>query len=172
MYNGGQIEALELATRKSEFLKTLKKDRETWESLLARVGHEEMIEPGLPGGWCVKDVIAHVTWYERQTIKLLETRSLVGSDWWKLTIDERNELIYEQYKDQPLEKVLESAKLDYAGFLVAFGPITDEELNDPSCFEYFPPDREPWNFLAGNTYEHYRDHIADIEAWLDAKNNS
>ncbi len=157
---------------KSEFLNTLSKDRDAWEALLARVSYEEMTEPGLPGGWSVKDVIAHVTWHEREMIKLLETQSFVGSDWWELAIDERNELIYEQYKDQPLEEVLESAKLDYAGFLAAFGPITDEELNGPSYFEYFPPDREPWNIIAGNTYEHYRDHMPDIEKWLAEKENS
>ncbi len=157
---------------KSEFLNTLSKDRDAWEALLRRVSHEEMNEPSLPGGWSVKDVIAHVTWHEREMIKLLETRSFVGSDWWELAIDKRNELIYEQYKDQPLEEVLESAKLDYAGFLAAFGPITDEELNDPSYFEYFPPDREPWNVIAGNTYEHYRDHMPDIEKWLAEKENS
>ena len=156
---------------KSEFLNTLRKDREAWEALLARVKKEEMTEPDLPGGWSVKDVIAHVTWHEREMSKLLETRALVGSDWWELPMDERNELIYEQYKDQPLEEVLKSAELDYPHFLTAFEPISDEALNDPARFEHMPPDWVPWKIIADNTYEHYRAHMPAIEEWLAAKGN-
>jgi len=32
------------------------------------VGKPRMTELGLPGGWSVKDVIAHITWYERKMV--------------------------------------------------------------------------------------------------------
>jgi hypothetical protein len=29
-----------------------------------------------------------------------------------------------------------------------------------------PEDWEPWQVIAGNTYEHYQEHIPDIRDWL------
>jgi hypothetical protein len=78
-------------------------------------------------------------------------------------------MIYEQYKDQPLNEVLESGQQVHEEFLAAFDPISDKELNEPSCFEEMPPDWIPWKVIASNTFEHYREHILDIEDWLSSK---
>jgi hypothetical protein len=172
LYNEGQIDVLELAMEKSEFLDTLRKDREAWEALLARVNQDEMTEPVLPGGWSVKDIIAHVAWHEREMAGLLEGRALAGSDWWELPMDERNVMIFELYIDRPLDEVLEFAQQAYAHFLATFKPITNKELNDPARFEHMPPDWIPWKIIADNTYEHYRAHMPAIEEWLAAKGNS
>ena len=52
--------------------------------MLAEVDSERMLEPGLPGGWSLKDVIAHVNWYEQEMVVLLETQELAGSELWEL----------------------------------------------------------------------------------------
>ncbi len=43
---------------------------------------------------------------------------------------------------------------------------TDDELNDSSRFRDMPSDGQPWHIVAQNTYEHYREHAANVEKWL------
>jgi hypothetical protein len=155
--------------KKPQFMKILKNDRKAWESILAAVDKNDMTGPVLPSGWSIKDIIAHVAWYEDQMVGMLETNALAGSDWWNLPMDERNELIYKECKDLPLDDVLAWAEKAYARFSRAIEPLSEEALNDPSHFEDMPPDWFPWKVIAGNTYDHYRDHIEEIEDWLSAK---
>ena len=155
---------MEFSMKKSEFLDTLRSVRNTWEVLLGKVEKEKMTETSLAGRWSVKDVIAHITWHEREMAGLLEAKALVGSEWWELLVDERNALIYEEFKDQPLDEVLEASKQDYERFLRAFEALPENYLNDPAQFKNMPADWIPWQVIAGNSYEHYRQHIPDIEA--------
>jgi hypothetical protein len=83
-----------------------------------------------------------------------------------LPFDERNAHIYAQHKDQPLAAVLAEAETSYRDFLAAFETVTDLDLNDPARYAHMPADWEPWRVFSSNTYEHYRDHTADLRAWL------
>lgn len=154
--------------KKSEFLDSLRSERKVWEALLVKVEKGKMTDPGLPGGWSLKDVISHVTWHEREMIGVIEAEALVGSVWWELPMDERNALIYEELKDQPLEEVLENAKQVYERFLKVLEALPEKALNDPTQFKDMPGEWVPWQVIAGNSFEHYRHHIPDIEAWLGA----
>ena len=46
---------------KTVLIETLRTERERWESLLAQISKERMVQPGIAGeAWSVKDIIAHV----------------------------------------------------------------------------------------------------------------
>ena len=60
-----------------------------------------MTTPGVVGKWSVKDLVAHITWSEREMVGVLAARALAGSDLWSLTNDERNEIVYQQNRDRP-----------------------------------------------------------------------
>ncbi len=149
-----------------------RKDRAEWERVLAEVGEDLMLEPGLPGGWSVKDVIAHVNWYEREMVSLLEQRELAGSELWELPTNERNVLIYEGSKDQPLEEVLTESGQLFEQLWALVSELAEEDLVDSSRFNQMPEDWEPWKVIASNTYEHYQQHIPDIRAWLAERANN
>jgi hypothetical protein len=51
---------------KAAFLATLRAKHAEWEALLAEVGEARMVQPGVAGEWSVKDIVAHVTWGERE----------------------------------------------------------------------------------------------------------
>jgi hypothetical protein len=155
--------------KKSEFLENLKKDRRDWETTLASIAADEMNEPVFPEGWSVKDIIAHVVWHEGEMAGLMESKALAGSELWDLPMDERNSLIYKQHKDMPLDEVLAWDEKEYAHFLKVFDALSEEALNDPSHFMDMPSDWIPWEVIASNTYEHYREHVDDIEKWLAVK---
>jgi hypothetical protein len=149
-----------------QFQHTWRKDRAEWDRLLAEVRGEQRLEPGLPGGWSVIDVIAHVNWYEQEMVVLLETRELAGSELWGLPADERNVPIHEQNKDLMLDEVLAESDRVFERLWELVGQLADEDLTEASRFDHMPEDWEPWQVIASNTYEHYQEHIPDIRAWL------
>ena len=149
-----------------KFLDTLLNARKNWEALLAKVDKSRMTEPGLPVGWSVKDVIAHVYWHEREMSGMLEGKALKGSAWWELPLDERNQLIYEEQRDIPLDEVLETAQKEYERFMKALQGLPQEGLNDPGYFEGMPVEWKPWQIIADNSHEHYQAHVPDIKEWL------
>ena len=63
---------------KTQLLETLRVERAQWESLLAQIGEDRMVQ-GVAGEWSVKDIIAHVMWYKRETVGILQQHAFVGS---------------------------------------------------------------------------------------------
>jgi hypothetical protein len=101
-------------------------------------------------------------------LTVIREHALVGSPWWDLPFDERNAKIYAEHRHQPLAEVLSQAASSYRAFLAAFETLTDADLTDPARYANMPADWEPWRVYSSNTYEHYRDHTADLRAWLGA----
>ena len=153
---------------KREFLETLQTVRAQWEELLVEVGKEHMQEPGVEGSWSVKDIIAHVTWPEREMVAILQARSLaVGSELWDLPQDELNAVVVAQNRDRPLQEVLAEEQQVYARFFEALNVLSEEELVEASHYQEMPADWIPWEMFASNCFEHYRAHMPALRAWLD-----
>jgi hypothetical protein len=149
----------------SELTEQVQNARAEWESVLARVPRERLIEPGLPGGWTVKDVLAHMTWGMRENIGVMRARRLVGSDLWKLDDDARNAIVVEENKPRPLDDVLADYETTTREYMGELGRLTDEELNDPALWPGMPPDWRPWRIMYDpNHYEH---HARDVRDWLE-----
>ena len=151
----------------AKFLDSLRSGRAEWDALLAQIGAARMTQPGVEGDWSVKDIIAHVTWYEREMLGVLRERALIGSGLWNLPLDQRNATIFEQNKHRALDDVLEESRQVFPQLLELAAGLSDEELNDPRRFSGMPEEWLPWELVAGNSYTHYPDHIASIRAWLD-----
>jgi uncharacterized protein (TIGR03083 family) len=150
-----------------EFLDHIKSARAAWETQLTRVRPDQMTAPGAVGNWSVKDLVAHITWSEREMLGVLEARALLGSDLWSLTNDERNEIVYQQNRDRPLDVVLAEGRAVYARLLALVSGMSAAELNDPGQYANMPADWLPWRVIAGNTYIHYQEHAQNLKDWLD-----
>ena len=148
---------------KSTFLNNLRSSRSRWDAALASLDRSKMETPVEKGAWSIKDIIAHVTWFEREMLDLLDSRTLVGSDLWNLPQDERNAAIYEENRNRQLSEVLAEASRVYQQMLAEVEDLTDEEMNDPKRFKNMPGDWVPWEIVAQNTYQHYDAHLPDIE---------
>ena len=148
---------------KSTLLDLIQTGRSQFEARLAQFDETQMTQPGRLGDWSLKDLVAHITWFEQEMVDLLATRTLTGSELWALPTDERNAAIFTQNKDRPLVEVLDEARQVYARLLGAMQILSYAELNDPARFQNMPPDWIPWRILADNTYEHYADHLSQIQ---------
>lgn len=138
-----------------------------WDALLDEVGEQQMTLQVLPGGWSVKDLIAHISWYENEMVDLIRTKTLRGSELWLLPTDERNQSIYAMNRSRSLEEVLRESHQIFARLEGLIESLEEADLVDASRYADMPPDWPPLEVLAENTYEHYDDHISDIRNWLD-----
>jgi Protein of unknown function (DUF1706) len=156
---------------RAEFLDRLSSSWNEWQALLAEVGEARMTEPGV-GTWSVKDVIAHVTWGEREMVRVLRARALVGSDLWNVSQDERNAAVYRENRERSLADVRDEAARVHGELAALVAALDDADLNEASLYGQMPDEWVPWELFAGNTFDHYPDHIRDIRAWLDIRANS
>ena len=66
---------------------------EQWRKSLQPYTLSELAALPSDGGWSKKDIMAHITWHEQEMINLITSKTLAGSAWWELPLDERNEKI-------------------------------------------------------------------------------
>lgn len=155
---------------KATFVATLRRERAAWEALLAEAeawSETQMTQPGINGEWSIKDIIAHVTWYEREMVGLLQAHALAGSHLWELPHDQRNDALFEELRGKPLAGVQVEARQTFAELLALVEGLAEEDLRDASRYRDMPPDWIPWELLADNSYTHYPQHAPAIRAWLD-----
>jgi len=152
--------------KKSELIDAYLHRRQEWNALLAQLTPQQILTPLQDGGWSLKDVVAHLTWHEREMVGVAQERALTGSPWWELPFEQRNELIYELNKDLTLDEVLSIAEITQADLLRAFESLTDADMLDASRYAKMPADWLPWQVYASNMQDHYTDHIQDLRNWL------
>jgi DinB family protein len=154
---------------KAEMLHWLVTGRQEWEALLAQGDPARMTEPGVEGDWSVRDILAHVVWYEREILQLLQNHAQLpgpSDAIWDLPTDERNATLAALLRDRPLAEVLAESQALGPQLVAAVAALSGADLTDASGFLGMPADWEPWLIIAGNTYGHYPDHIPAIRAWL------
>jgi hypothetical protein len=147
---------------KDEFIAMVTETYWEYAGLLAGLKPAHYHQPETCGEWSLKDVVAHVTWYEREMIGLLAHRALVGSDLWNVSLAERNAAIQAGNRDRPWPEILAESEQVHQALMALLEPLSDEDLNDASRFREMPADWIPWQVIASNTSEHYPDHAADI----------
>ncbi len=153
---------------KGELIRRVETTRRGWDELLGRVDDHLALEPGAEGELSAKDLVAHVTWYEREVVAMLRTRRMEGSGLWALGPDERNAAIHEQARDVPLEQVRAESARVFEALIEQLRLLPDEAYSDAARFADMPSDWAPWELIAGNTIWHYPDHMGAIKGLLEA----
>jgi uncharacterized damage-inducible protein DinB len=156
---------------RTEFLEQLGAARAEWEAAVASVPAQRLTEPGLHGGWSVKDTVAHVCWSERQMVGVIRQRALVGSPLWALDQGARNAAVYAENRDRPLADVIAEEPATWSELRAGLESLTDEDLTDRGRFpgmDDLPPGVLPWQIFAGSTFWHYAQHANTIRSWLAA----
>lgn len=149
----------------------LQTERARWNDLLAQVSPDRMEEPGVEGTWSLKELIAHLTWYERavvagaRQVMSTGTFSRPQSGLHALEMDERNAHIAEQSRARPLGDVLAEARQVFDQLVAVIAASPEDVLNDPKRLG-LPDDVVPWMLVANNAYAHYREHEQSVRAWL------
>ena len=136
----------------------MRADHARLEALLAGIPDEVFGRPGIFSDWSVKDMLAHITFWEQRLIAYTNgaKESLVqpGEDE-QVAIDRINAEVYAANRARPLAEVRADFARSYQQALTLAESLSADDLAD----EVF------YNLFAGDTFEHYREHIAMLEQW-------
>jgi hypothetical protein len=161
---------------KHSFLQKMSQERSKWNALLTRVGENRMSLAGVEGSWALKDIVAHVSAYERGLVKWLEEAQEGRVAEFPILdhpdLDYRNEEIYRTSRDLTVQQVLDASEKVFVRLLDLVSNVPEQDLIDAARSEWFvrprwKQARELWECIAHDSYRHYRQHIPGIEAWLE-----
>ena len=85
-------------------------------------------------------------------------------------IDRLNEQFYQQNKSRPLPEVLADSRSTYLQIVETVQTMSDADLADPHRFTWMGGN-PLWHLVAGDTYEHYQEHIGPMQQWLAKTRN-
>ncbi len=155
----------------TQLLEVMRTARSNWEALLAEVGEARLTEPGVEGDWSLKDIIAHITYFETwaadNVMAFRRGEPQPQAEYKGLEQDEENARIYERLRTKPLAQVLQESRRRFSGAIEAVQGLRDEDLYDPEFTRVPDADWTVFDLVAGDTFEHYDDHSASVRAWLD-----
>jgi uncharacterized damage-inducible protein DinB len=146
---------------KNDVLNLIRLRWQGWEEAL-KAFPDDMLQTPVVKDWSVKDIAAHITWHDREMLAVIKTRKLSGSEWWNLSTDERNRLIYEQHKDVPLQEVFKQHRGIHRELVREIDKLNDNILNDPGEIKKMLPGYKLWILLEENTWFHYWLHTEDL----------
>ena len=156
---------------KAKLLEFMRTERAAWDALLAEVGEERMLEAGVDGAWSVKDIVSHVTYWEQDTLRVLEvvargeTPEFSEQD----EMDALNARAVARNQHHAPSAVIADSQRVHQALLAMVETFPEADLIDPNRFEWLP-DWTLWQVIAGESYWHYRQHVPTIRAWLDRRN--
>ena len=154
--------------KKTEVISRIKAERSRWNELVAQIDDDCMLQTAPAGGWTGKDIVAHVTWYEREMVAMLKSRMLGGSDAWALPIHERNAAVHQELKDLTPQEVRACADRTYLELIEQLELLPEEAYADAGYFQHMPGEWAPWKVIAGNTFKHYPKHLPAIRALIES----
>jgi hypothetical protein len=128
----------------------------------AGLSDAQLVEPGVAGDWSVKDILAHVTWWEEEALKYLplivaEVRPPRYSTKYG-GIDAFNALMTERKHDLGLADVLEQQEATHRRLIDYLHSVPEEQFTRETRFRHR---------LRLDTYSHYREHAKAIREWRE-----
>jgi len=150
---------------KAELITTLRSQRERLEAALAGLSEAQITKPGANGQWSVKDLIAHLTYWERGMVDVLEqiARGEPIQDDEAATTDAINVRVYARNRERALTDVLADFQETYRRLVNSLQALPEETLSGPSPYES-QDGKRLWEYIAGESFNHYAEHIDQIHA--------
>ena len=166
---------MDTPTDKTQLLEWITTTRAELDAIIAPLSEEQMTAPGAEGELSIKDLLAHVSWWERRTLRALAYAAR-GEAPPKLAAEGEGESGVNQVNAETFAanraRTLDDVRAEYAqsgrDLLAALKGYSEADLFDEEGFTRileFPA----LYLIAGDTYMHYPDHVASIRDWLNEK---
>lgn len=143
----------------------LAKLEQAWNSFresYAGLSGEQLLQPGVVEDWSVKDLIAHVSWWEEESLKhlphILEGKRPPRYSVLYGGIDAFNAKMTELKRSQALDEVLRQADETHRRLLKYLAGVPEDVFVRETRFR---------RRLRLDTYSHYPIHTAAIRAWRE-----
>ena len=143
---------------KSELLLNLKTEHDKLFSVATAILDKGLENEIIDKKWILKDTISHLTLYEREAVKVLKNKTAENNSFYTRTDDDRNEENFEDTHNKSLKEILEESNKIFKELVAETEKLSQEELD-----KTFPGMKKTLgNFIAGESYGHYPDHIPKL----------
>jgi hypothetical protein len=158
---------------KTELLEALEDSRQELLEMLEDLSDETLLKSGVVGAWSIKDILAHLTYWEGQIVTMLfqvqqGAAKPTTAQFGKETVDTLNQRWYEAGKDRSLEMVWQ----DWVGVrkqtVRRLADFQDRDLNDAQRYPWLKG-KALYEWILVDTIEHEEEHGDQIREWLDAQ---
>jgi hypothetical protein len=149
---------------RSQLLERIDKAWEAFKESYAGLSDSELVEPGVVGAWSVRDIIAHVTWWEEEALKHLPLILKGGRPpRYSVTyggINAFNAQMTEQKRSLSLSEVLRQQDDTHRRLIDFIQSVPEDQLIRETRFRHR---------LRADTYSHYPDHTEAIRRWREQR---
>ena len=150
-------------------LERIRQSRQALEGLVASLDEATLMRPG-PGGWSVKDHLAHLTAWRRMVLGFLDGRAApeglgVSAETYEQGEDAINAALFVSHRERPWPEVRDEFHRVYDSLVERLAQLGEDEWQQP----YPITPRRPYpriDNIEGNTFEHDLEHLGWIEAAL------
>ncbi len=155
---------------KARILDEMRTNYATLEAILAPLDEAQMTKRGVIADWSIKDMLAHIASWQHRLLTWLyaairhEEPTISGPDSVE-EMDALNAQFYQENKSRPLDEVLTDFRTTHLQIVDVVQAMHEEDLTNPNRFVW-AKGRPLWHLVAGDTYEHYQEHIGQIKEWL------
>jgi uncharacterized damage-inducible protein DinB len=149
--------AAERKTRE-QVLRLVRDGRAELEDALARLPDARLEEPLLEGGWSAKDLMAHVSHWELAFLSNVGEPPPPIAD--QGSTDATNDAVYRHHHARPLADVREEFEAVHRRLVERVSTFSDDELNAQPVIG---KEAVVWQYIAGETWNHYPEHVAQLQ---------
>jgi len=162
-----------------ELFQEIKVEREALNALLKQIKPRQMTLPGVtPGGWSVKDILAHVVGWQGRILKWHEAEQrgetpavpAPGLTWGDLK--RFNEMIYQEHRRRSLKAVLLDYEVFHNRMIALIEATPDADLVAVGRFKWMGPTWTLSDYCRAETASHYRWARKWIRRWKRAQDQS
>jgi hypothetical protein len=139
------------------------------DALASAMDADALAAPG-PEGWAVKDHLVHVGAWEHWLLALFERRdklSAMGAEGANKEVDDVNAVVFAKHRDDTVPQALAYFHDAHEQLMAVLRRRSTEDFERPYA-TFFDAGREPMQqpvleAVAGNTYDHYPEHVQWIK---------
>jgi hypothetical protein len=158
---------------KDQLLDRIKREHAQFEAAYASLSDARMIQPGVEGEWSVKDILAHLAFWQRRKIDMFQCalraeqppRLRADGESWEDALARINAEQFAIDRDHQLAEVRAGFMQSYQQMLALIESLSEEDLSESSRLA---PSLGSGVLaaVAEDTYEHCQEHVDSIRAWV------
>jgi hypothetical protein len=163
---------------REEMIAQLHADRSQLEEVLNGLNSEEMEIEGVQGEWSLKDIVAHITAWERYGIGWIQALAQgqkpempvpeTSMDVLRKNMAAMNAEIHRKNQNRPLQEVLEDSRQSFELLVKEIEALPEERLDTTFNYEW-AKEPVPGRHVIAWRYWHYRAHLKHIQDWISQK---
>lgn len=137
------------------------------ERICAGLSEEDMVAPGAEGEWSVKDILCHISAWEKYLLDRLgmvltgqppRYPPMVSWD----DVHRFNAQVFIENRDRPLSSVMLEFRNLYQGVTTVLRALNDDHLAVSYSYDFPDDNLNLAKLIRANTSEHYREHCIAI----------